>query len=169
VERFNSTFCDQLKKYCHHNLTEWDNYLSAVVWAYNSTVHSTTQFIPYELAFNRHPFVSTPNNVKLMKPYDYWEKANRFKTFALRSARTNIQQIARKERYDRSRRHPIYQPGDFVWLKRSINRTKFYVRFDGPFVIIDRISPVKYLLEHTEFGYRQSNHLNNLIPFYDRK
>ncbi|CAF4574062.1 unnamed protein product [Rotaria sp. Silwood1] len=173
VERFNSTFCDQLKKYCHHNLTEWDNYLSAVVWAYNSTVHSTTQFIPYELAFNRRPlspFVSTPTAIKLMKPHDYWEKANRFKSFALRSARINIQQqqIASKERYDQGRRHPIYKAGDFVWLKLSINRTKFDVRFDGPFVIINRINQVKYLIEHTELGYRQYEHLNNLIPFYDR-
>ncbi len=173
VERFNSTFCDQLKKYCHDNLTEWDNYSSAVVWAYNSTLHSTTQFIPYELAFNRRPlspFVPTPLAVKLMKPHDYWEKANRFKSFAIRSARVNIQQqqIGSKERYDQGRRHPVYQSGDFVWVKQSINRTKFDVRFDGPFVIINRINPVKYLIEHTELGYRQSEHLNNLIPFYDR-
>ncbi|CAF4113694.1 unnamed protein product, partial [Rotaria sp. Silwood1] len=58
--------------------------------------------------------------------------------------------------------------GDFVWLKHSINRTKFDVRFDGPFVIINRINQVKYLIEHTELGYRQYEHLNNLIPFYDR-
>jgi transposase InsO family protein len=173
VERFNSTFCDQLKKYCHHNLTEWDTYLSAVVWAYNSTVHSTTQFIPYELAFNRRPlspFVSTPPAIKLMKPHDYWEKANRFKSFAIRSARINIQQqqIANKTRYDQGRRHPVYKPGDFVWLKPSTNRSKFDVRFDGPFVIIDRLNQVKYLIEHTTLGYRQYEHLNNLIPFYDR-
>ena len=55
VERFNSTFCDQLKKYCHQTLDEWDTYLQSVVWAYNSSVHSITKFIPYELAFARCP------------------------------------------------------------------------------------------------------------------
>ncbi|CAF1418923.1 unnamed protein product [Adineta ricciae] len=173
VERFNSTFCGQLKKYCRDNLTEWDNYLSAVVWAYNSTIHATTRFIPYELAFNRRPltpFVSTPPVVRLMKSHDYWEKATRFKSIAIQSARSNIQrqQNTSKTRYDQGRRNPTYEPGDLVWLKQINNRTKFDVRYHGPFVILERDTPVKYLIEHSEMGYRQWEHLNNLIPFYDR-
>ena len=173
VERFNSTFCDQLKKYCHQNLTDWDIYLSSVVWAYNSTVHATTQFIPYELAFNRRPicpFAPAPSTITLMKPHDYWEKVNRFKSLILQSARLNIQrqQAITKKRYDQDRSHPIYNPGDLVWLKHFNNRSKFDVRFYGPFIIIDRLNDVKYLIEHTELNYRQHEHLNNLIPFYDR-
>ncbi|CAF1632544.1 unnamed protein product, partial [Didymodactylos carnosus] len=49
VERFNSTFCDQLKKYCNDNINDWDVYLQSIVWAYNSGIHATTNFIPYEL------------------------------------------------------------------------------------------------------------------------
>ena len=172
VERFNSTFCDQLKKYCQTNLIEWDVYLSAVVWAYNSSVHTTTQYIPYELAFNRRPicpFAPAPPTMTLIKPHDYWEKANRFKTIALRSARDNIrrQQTISKIRYDRNRRNPLYETGDFVWLKQ-MNQSKFDARFHGPFVVLDRINNVKYLIEHTELGYRQHEHINNLLPFYER-
>lgn len=172
VERFNSTFCDQLKKYCQTNLNEWDIYLSAVVWAYNSSVHATTQYSPYELAFNRRPvcpFAPAPVKLALLKPHEYWEKANRFKTIALRTARNNIrqQQIVSKARYDRNRRNPSYETGDFVWLKQP-SRSKFDPRFHGPFVVINRINDIKYLIEHVELGYQQYEHLNNLIPFYER-
>jgi predicted aspartyl protease len=172
VERFNSTFCDQLKKYCHQNPSHWDLYLSSVVWAYNSTIHATTKYIPYELAFNRrprYPFDPVPSTITFAKPNDYWERANRFKSIALQSARNNIvrQQQISKDRYDRNRRQPTYNPGDLVWVKHSIGQSKLDTRFDGPFVIVDRLSDVKYLVEHTELGYRRYDHINNLISFYD--
>jgi hypothetical protein len=106
----------------------------------------------------------------LIKPHDYWEKATRFKSLIIGSARFNIQrqQAITKRYYDQNRHHPIYKTGDMVWVKHFINRSKFDVRFHGPFVIIDRLNDVKYLIEHSELGYRQHEHLNNLIPFYDR-
>lgn len=54
VKRFNSTFCDQFKKYSHENVNDWDKYWQSVVWACNSGIHAATNFTPYELAFNRH-------------------------------------------------------------------------------------------------------------------
>ena len=173
VERFNSTFCDQLKKYCSHNLTDWDIYLPSIVWAYNSSVHATTRYIPYELAFNRRlicPFDPPSSTVILHKPHEYWEKANRFKLLAIRAARYHIQQqhISSKHRYNRNRSNPVYQRGDLVWVKILNHRSKFEPRFHGPFVILDCLSDVKYRIEHLQHQYSQEEHINNLLPFYER-
>ena len=173
VERFNSTFYDQLKKYCHQALDEWDAYLQSVVWAYNSSVHSTTKFTPYELAFARRPSLPfDPNSsaMILQKPNDYCEKANRFRTLTLRAARIQIQQqqMLSKKRFDRHRNHPIYSSGDLVWARVLSGRSKFDPRFHGPFTIIQRMTDVRYLMEHSTEGYRQEEHINNLIPFYER-
>ena len=174
VERFNSTFCDQLKKYCHQNPSHWDLYLASVVWAYNSTIHATTKYIPYELAFNRRPrcpFDPVPPTITLTKPNDYWERASRFKSIAVRSARSNIerQQQMNKARYDRNRSNPMYQTGDLVWVKHSIDHSKLDTRYDGPFIVVDRLSDVKYLVEHTSSGQQRYDHVNNLLPWYDRQ
>ena len=174
VERFNSTFCDQLKKYCNDNLNDWDVYLQSIVWAYNSGTHATTNFIPYELAFNRRlisPFETKPSTIQLWKPHDYWEMANQFRQVAIRAAQANIvqNQILSKRRYDSGRANPHYNEGDLVWVKVLTNRSKFDCRFHGPFTIIKKINDVKYIIEHTEELYTTEEHVNNFLPFYDRK
>ena len=173
VERFNSTFCDQLKKYSHENVNDWDKYLQSIVWAYNSGIHAATNFTPYELAFNRHlvsPFETSSSTVVMLKPHDYWEVANRFKTLALRTARMNIQRnhLLSKQRYDHGRKHPIFNTGDLVWVRVLTHRSKFDSRFHGPFIILQRINDVKYIIKHIELDYQQEEHVNNFIPFYER-
>ncbi|CAF4485095.1 unnamed protein product [Didymodactylos carnosus] len=174
VERFNSTFCDQLKKYCNDNIHDWDVYLQSIVWAYNSGIHATTNFIPYELAFNRHlisPFEPPSSAISMLKPNDYWEIANRFKKLAIRAARLNIQQhqSLSKQRYDNGRTNRTYHQGELVWVRVLSGRSKFDSRFHGPFIIIERINDVKYIIEHAEMHYQQEEHVNNFIPLYDRK
>ncbi|CAF3133865.1 unnamed protein product [Rotaria socialis] len=78
VERFNSIFCDQIKKYYHDNINDWDIYLQSIVWAYNSSIHSVTGFISYELAFNRQlisPFEFPSSEITMLKTHDCWGKS----------------------------------------------------------------------------------------------
>jgi len=173
TERFNSTFCDQLKKFCSDNINDWDIYLQSIIWAYNSGVHATTKFVPYELAFNRRlvsPFEPPTSTIIMAKPHDYWELANQFKQVAIRTARTNIlhAQKLSKQRYDKGRANPQYDVGDMVWVKVLTGRSKFDARFHGPFLITQRINEVKYGIRHMEMNYQREEHVNNFIPFYDR-
>jgi transposase InsO family protein len=173
VERFNSTFCDQLKKYYHDNINDWDIYLQSVVWAYNSGIHSATGFMPYELAFNRRlisPFEFPSSEITMIKPNDYWEKANKFKKLAIHAARVNIeqQQHLGKQRYDKGRANPTYKLDDMVWIKVLSGRSKLDPRYHGPFIIMKRINEVKYIVEHAEDHYQKEEHVNNFIPFYKR-
>ena len=173
VERFNSTFCDRLKRYCTEQRGDWDEYLLAVVWAYNSGVHAVTKFTPYELAFNRQllcPFETKPSQIKLPRVLDYWEQANRFRQVAIRMSRENISknQMVIKARYDKGRTSPQYKEGDWVWVRVLNGRSKFDACFHGPFEIVNRISEVKFKVRHVEEQYQQEMHLNDLSPYYDR-
>ncbi|CAF2268986.1 unnamed protein product, partial [Rotaria magnacalcarata] len=174
VERFNSTFCDQIKKYYHDNINDWDIYLQSIVWAYNSSIHSVTGFIPYESAFNRQiisPFEFPSSEITMLKPHDYWEKADKFKEVAIHAAQFNIkqqQQQLSKRRYDKGRASPIYTLDEIVWIKILSGRSKLDPRYHGPFRIIKRITDVKYIVEHTQDHYQKEEHVNNFIPFYER-
>ncbi|CAF1203789.1 unnamed protein product, partial [Rotaria magnacalcarata] len=74
VERFSATFSAQLAKYCNKEKSDWDIFLQQVVNAYNTGIHATTGFAPYELAFGRKlrsPFDSTSPVVKLPRAADF--------------------------------------------------------------------------------------------------
>ena len=53
VERFNSTFVPQISKLQDTEGNNWDEYLQAVVFAYNTGIHKTTKYSPYELVYGR--------------------------------------------------------------------------------------------------------------------
>jgi hypothetical protein len=51
IERFNATFIPQIAKLQNQESNNWDEYLAPVVFAYNTGVHSTTEYSPYQLLF----------------------------------------------------------------------------------------------------------------------
>ncbi|CAF5215679.1 unnamed protein product, partial [Rotaria magnacalcarata] len=55
VERFNATFIPQISKLQDTEDNNWDEYLQAVVFAYNTGIHKTTKYSPYELLYGRLP------------------------------------------------------------------------------------------------------------------
>ena len=55
VERFNRTILSQLRKYIGEHQKDWDLYNGALTYAYNTQVHSSTGFTPFELVLSRPP------------------------------------------------------------------------------------------------------------------
>jgi hypothetical protein len=56
-ERFIRTFKSMMKPYVDENQTNWDHSLNELTFAYNTSVHATTGFTPYELVFGQLPRV----------------------------------------------------------------------------------------------------------------
>ena len=54
-ERYNRMLVSMLTHYCQEDPKEWDTYTSFVTNAYNTSVHATTLYTPYELMFGRQP------------------------------------------------------------------------------------------------------------------
>ena len=55
VERQNRTFKSMQACYVHNNHSNWDLYLQAVAFAYNTSIHSTTGYSPYEIIYGKKP------------------------------------------------------------------------------------------------------------------
>ena len=55
VERQNRTLQDMLAAFCTKHETDWDLWLDAVVFAYNTSRHETLHTSPFELVFGRVP------------------------------------------------------------------------------------------------------------------
>jgi hypothetical protein len=53
VERFNRTLCTMLAK--TNDIFNWDLHIPSVLFAYRTTLHSTTKYIPFYLNYGRDP------------------------------------------------------------------------------------------------------------------
>ncbi|CAF1585106.1 unnamed protein product [Didymodactylos carnosus] len=120
VERFNATFHPQLAKLYDENLNNWDEYLLAVLYAYNTGQHPTTGYSPFQLMFGREPTLPLAQKqptFTLAKPNDYWPRMMRSLKMYHQAARQNIQiqQQVTKARFDLHRSEPI--------LKTSSSKT----------------------------------------------
>jgi transposase InsO family protein len=55
VERFNRTILNALRTYVAKNQNDWDDYFAAITFGYNSRVHVSLSYAPFELVLSRPP------------------------------------------------------------------------------------------------------------------
>jgi transposase InsO family protein len=55
VERFNRTILNSLRGYIAENQKNWDEFTSALTFAYNASVHAAIGLAPFELILSRPP------------------------------------------------------------------------------------------------------------------
>ncbi|CAF1310430.1 unnamed protein product [Adineta ricciae] len=173
VERFNATFCTQLAKYYNENTSDWDEYLQSIVYAYNTGIHSTTGYPPYELAFGRKqksPFDSTSQDITFTKPNEFYEYLQKTRRILMNAARVAIrrQQNTTRQRYNKNRKDASYDLGDLVFLKVCTSRQKLDERWTGPWQVIDKKGEQHYLIQLDGEEKTTWAHINQLKPLVER-
>jgi hypothetical protein len=167
VERFNSTFIPQISKLQDSENNNWDEYLQAVVFAYNSGIHKTTKHSPYELLYGRPPrlpFYSKPSHFSFQQPNDYFEQLRKTLKIYHQSARFNIiqQQARNKAYYDRNRTDPFYNIGDRVLTRVHGIKGKLDPIFSPiPKVIIHTLHPI-YIVRDEQTNIESRVHVSDL-------
>lgn len=136
TERFNATFVPQIAKLQDVNHDNWDEFLPAVVFAYNTGIHRTTHYSPYELLFGRRarlPIDPPPSNFSFPRPNDYFSHLQRCLKVYSRLASKNVihQQHQAKIRYDTHRCDSQLVPGDKVLKKIHGTKSKLDPKFSS--------------------------------------
>ena len=169
VERFNSTFISQISKLQDTESNNWDVYLPAVVFAYNSGLHRTTHFTPYEIIFGRSPRLPihpSPSHFIFPSLNDYFTQLHKTLEIYHRATRDNIiiQQQANKTYYDVNRPDPHYNIGDRVLTRLHGLRGKLDAKFSPtPKTIIQHYHPTYTVRD--EITQVESNvHVSDLRP-----
>ena len=170
IERFNATFHPQLAKLYNAELNNWDDYLSSVLYAYNTGVQSSTGYSPFQLMFGRHPILPldhTSTTFRFDKPNDYWRKIMRCMKIYQNTASQQIrlQQQRTKHRFDQHRSNPKYAINDLVFWKIPGHRGKLQEQFSGPFIIIDKQHPL-YTIQDTNSLSTKRVHVSDLKQIY---
>jgi transposase InsO family protein len=124
----------------------WSSWLSYWSFAFNTTVHTETQYTPFELVFGKicclPSSIVTQPTVPLYNPNDYRHELKYRLRRAWQEANENLEKskIKRKIIYDQNAKEHHYKPGDLVLVKNE-NRKKLDPVFKGPAEILKDQSP----------------------------
>ena len=146
-ERYNKVLGDSLYSAVRQcdDRRNWDKYLDAIAFAYNSSPHKATDIEPARLVFTRQikdpAFLSVlPDEASVTEvdPNDYLEKkANQTKVlFDIARQRIKKDYEARKKAYDKKSIPPNkFSVGQLVRRKIESRIGKFAERYEGPFEV----------------------------------
>lgn len=173
VERFNATFATQLAKYCDSERNDWDCYLPSIIYAYNTSIHSTTKIAPYELAFARQPkspFEPVSSCITEPTPHSFYPYLRQVREILTKEAQINIRQhqSSWQQRYNKNRRDMSYRKGDLVYVSIAQGRSKLDPRRQGPYSIIETSGQQHYLVKDDNTGRTDWCHVNQLSPVAHR-
>lgn len=162
LERVHATLTEYLRNFIK-NKDDWDELLNFASFSYNTNIHSSTNFTPYELVFGYKPelpFSLTSNDLI------YDDYINKLKTKILKTqqiARENI--IKNKEKskqyYDKSLNKKQYRSGDKIFI-RVPTRNKLNPLYDGPYTVLSSTENTVRIKRNNKII---SYNINNTKPY----
>ena len=176
-ERANQTIINCLRKHAENNPDDWDLWLDYIMISYNSRVHSSTNFTPYELMFGRK-----------MNGFEKWEnKSDEEENLSLirRSAEIkklheidipnaikNIEKTQETQIKSQNKGKNIInnslEPNSKVFIKVSMLQGKLDAKYRGPYTVVRRTDKGNYILKNNNgIELKSSYPLNKLKPVCD--
>ncbi|CAF4138428.1 unnamed protein product [Rotaria sp. Silwood2] len=141
----------------HNN---WNEFLPAVVFAYNTGIHKSTKFSPFELLYGRSarlPIHVPPKHFTFLKPNDYFEQLKKTLQIFHEASRDNIllQQQVTRTFYNKNRLNPQLTVGQKVLTRMVGLKAKLEPTFSPiPKVVVEVYHPI-YIVEDERTHYPQ--------------
>eukprot|EP00762_Andalucia_godoyi_P006395 ANDGO_02858.mRNA.1 Retrovirus-related Pol polyprotein from transposon 412 len=180
VERFNHTLVTMLSMFTSHHQKDWDVFLPHVLFAYRTSVHDSTEELPFYLMFGRDPRlpidvatrVTSDSGVSSAEEYRAQLVGRLTEAFTLAKSNLQRSQLAQVRDYN-SRRRPVeYLPGDRVWLytlhvKKGLSKKLCHL-WNGQYRVEKRVGANNYVLRSVaNRSLKQLVHVQRLKPFVD--
>ncbi|CAF3848525.1 unnamed protein product [Rotaria magnacalcarata] len=172
TERFNTTFAPALSKLTSDQTLDWDEFLQHVIYAYNTSKHTTTSLTPIQIMFTReNQLIMDPKKMKisLMKPNEYYEKAKQSRVLFFNHVKLNIKHQLVKTRHDKNRPDPKYVKGDLVLVRVIIRTSKFQEKFEGPYRITNQIGSVTFIVKIENLDNDENTNYTKQVTTADMK
>ena len=180
-ERFNRTLIQMLSNYCQEDPKHWDEWIPFVLFAYNTSLHSSTLYTPYELVYGRKPIL--PMEAMMSAPSKSYRTGADYKAELAYKLYITHQQ-ARNNMDEAQRKHDIYynlkanirdfQVGDTVYItnkkrKKCYKSKKFKPRFIGPYLVVEKLGDITYRLKDEESGKLEIVNVSRMkLGYYQR-
>ena len=178
LEKFHSTLKKNLSMYVARDHKNWDLFVRAVCYGYNTSVCiDSTQYSPFYLMFGREPF--SPLDTILPAVQDLPNSIRQYAlqlAYAREVAKNNVAtcQEKIKTRYDETSNNVSFEPGELVWIFfPEINvggSPKLFHNWSGPYLLMEKISPTnfKVVQAHDLKPLKNPVHVNRMKRFHHR-
>lgn len=176
AERYLRNLKAALIAYHAKDQTTWDQNLSWIQFAFNTSYHEGHKFTPFGLLFTyspNHP-LSTKWNIQDLIPD---QKENRDIKKVWNQARENLRNNVERagKYYNQKRKESTYQEGDLVMYRThptssAINKTtsKLSYKWTGPYQINKYLTPVTVTLHDPETkNFIRRSHVSQIKPRYN--
>ena len=176
VEKQNRTLKKLLRSYVEENPQAWEDHLPFVTMAYRSTSHESTKCSPNLLMFGeeiRLPvdlmFSSTAlEEERPVCPFEYVEWLRNSTRHAFAKAHEYLKQSAERQKrsYDKNTCLRKFEVGEFVWIFSPPSmRDKFGRGWKGPYLIVDKLNDVNYVVQENPTARLITLHVDHLKSY----
>lgn len=156
LERSHLTLADYLKHYINDSQSDWDDWIEFAMFSYNTSVHTSTKFTPFELIFANKP--NLPNSITKNPEFkytynDYLDEITLKLNKSHQLARNHLlhSKEINKQHYDKHINPINFNIGDLVYILNEQTKQgkskKLSPRYNGPYKIIDVNIPNCTLIE----------------------
>uniref|UniRef100_A0A914CVK8 Integrase catalytic domain-containing protein n=1 Tax=Acrobeloides nanus TaxID=290746 RepID=A0A914CVK8_9BILA len=178
VERTNSTIINIISAFCNEGGTDWSQLLPMSVFAYNTSVHSSTLETPFFLCHGFDPKLPSdlallseePNNLDIPQ---YRQELIQNLKIAFEKVKENINkaQLKQKNYYDKRNKtiDREFKLGELVLCYKDVapegQRTKFFKKWHGPYRIA-KVQGSNVTLQSLESPFEPFSTHGNKIKLY---
>ena len=144
LERSHRTLAEYLKNFIAEDQTDWDEWLPYAMFTYNTTLHTSTSYTPFELVFGRQATLPTSLNQapRLTYTYDQYTEELRERlrsTNSIARETIGINKDKSNTQYDKKTADRSFKIGDQVLLHDETVRRgqskKLTAAWIGPYTI----------------------------------
>jgi hypothetical protein len=161
TERANRTLEEMLRAYVNERQSDWDQHLSALELAYNSSVQASTGFTPFRLNSGQEVMLPIDHAIRQARSNPSQDATDRIRQFAEDISRAKQHLLKAQQRQahytDKHRRHVTFKVGDSVLLSTEhlrmqgrVTSPKFACKYIGPFRIKRIVNDNAYELDLPE-------------------
>ena len=167
VERFHRTLHDILAKRLLHGQDTWDLHLNQVLAAIRFNISEATDFSPYYLLYGRDVVLPIDNLLR-PRPKYHGEDMHQIslqeqhKAFMLVHGRLRKQQRKQDKYANKNRKDISYNVGDPVYWEKHKREGKIDNYFNPYYRVIEKVSPVTYIIRNQLDGTTQSVHADHI-------
>lgn len=168
LENAHKTLGSYLRIQCQNNPTNWSSWVPFWSFCYNTTVHSGTNFTPFELVFGKS--CTLPSNLQnSVDPLYNFENYPLELKYRLQKAHVEARETILKQKYTRNEklninsRNVTYKAGDKLLIKNETGN-KLQPIFNGPFVVVREENPNVIIIKKNK---EYIIHKNRTRHYYD--
>jgi transposase InsO family protein len=176
IERCNRSIKKMLRAFTDENPKSWEDHLPYIMMAYRATDQSSTHTSPNLLLFgeeNRLPVDLMYADCSLEQdiphcPQQYIEWVRDAARSAFTSAQKHLKQSAQRQKrlYDKNTHLRKFLVGNWVWILHPPSQQKKFGRgWQGPFLIVQKLGDVNYVVQRDEESRRITLHVDHIKPY----